>query len=207
MKSRARTWGVGFLLVAATAVVGAAVMRIAGIDWDTLTDGTDDRPPIIVRDGSIIFDGGDVNDPADIKTHWTNWVADGSDMTTDLPTGRHVDRYDVTVTELGGTACSAMSGQTVDIAFSDGTRAHMYVKRKNLIFRREPKITIKTKQTPANIPVVGTTTPARLEYGAPRQGSITEVRVDSASCTLKDQTSDQARNAVRVHVVLYHIPR
>src|SRR5258708_25596596 len=95
--------------VLAVVVVAKLVVPILAIVFDP-TDGSDDRPPIIVSNGSLIFDGGDAADSATIKSHWADWVQDdlSSHWKPDLPTGKNVNRYDVTV-QTTGNSCAPMS--------------------------------------------------------------------------------------------------
>ena len=85
----------------------------AGYFAADIFDGTDDRPPIEVVEGSIDFAHGyPWADQSGAKNVWR----------PDHPTGKHVKQYDVAVTTNGADAgCGPLRGKTITIVYESRT--------------------------------------------------------------------------------------
>ena len=191
--------GIGF---AVGLVVGVGV----GMPIGEALAGDDDRPPIIVRNGSVIFDGGDPK--GDPKT-WKAWKKDilGEQWKPDHDNGRKVREYQVSYSGFSNPpACTTTttSGQEVlvDYTTSGGTvTMKMYIQVK-IGFpgfgKREPKIDSSPNvltMTPGT-----STSPPDLSFGNPNEGYVSKVTVDSQPCNLGAPGSDDERKARKITV-------
>jgi hypothetical protein len=155
---------------------------IAGALWTLTTEADDEeRPPIIVRGGSLIFEGGDANssDPAEQKGK--PWTQVGSDWQPDHPHGIPVTKF--TLALRGGNAqlCPALE-RTRDVAVTykapDGTESTFNITTK-------PRPGSGGKPAPtivgSGLSPSGTSANPQLTFGISGQGEITHVRFSGIS--------------------------
>jgi hypothetical protein len=185
--------------VAAVAFVAVAV-GFVGI----LSSDDDDRPVIVVRNGSTIFDGGDAQDHF---KRWKDWEMDSTDAKEwkpNHPGGAAVKSFSVVVSGFDPASPSncgnILSGEDVVITVSNGQVTeplHVFrrlrVSIKPPFAKHDPVIDAPsamtaTPQTP--------TAPATLTY--PNIGSIASVKVDTTTCTFPSESP--ARDAVRIYI-------
>jgi hypothetical protein len=171
-----------------TILFAAAVCAIASAWLHARMMANNDRPPIIVRGGSIYFQGGDPNGPngTDCCNNWKKDLL--SDEWKPEPDDKHgVTEYSVTVTGVPSTVCSMteVAGEKVLIYFQHGSERNrdfslyrFYVHPKFGFGKREPKLipagrlTVKNSSDPKQ--------PGVLEDDRP--GFISGIRVDGAAC-------------------------
>lgn len=172
--------------VVALAVLAAVV---AGSTWVYARKLLgDDRPPIIVRGGSLTFEGGDPAgaDPNECCNSWKKDLT--SDEWKPVPDDKEgVAEFAVTVTGVDPSVCSMkdVRGESVLIYFQHGTERSrdwspyfVKIERKFGIGKREPKIdppgalTLRIPPDPK--------APGRLEDS--REGFISGVRVGGQAC-------------------------
>lgn len=205
------------LLLIAIVVTVAVVLKVVPLPNSFQraggnNDGSDDRPPIIVRDGSLIIDGGDPADPSPIVDHWANWKQDllSDEWKPDLPSGKHVNSFTVTVTDPSSVkACAPMTGgHTVVIEFRDGNKVVntvlFHIHENSHSHRLEPKVKsdqpLETSALVTGPPPV----PATLMFGQKDTGWISAVKVDTTTCNLTPPATTEARKAVRVRIDPVH---
>ena len=134
------------VLIAAVAIAAVAI----AIDYYVLQgQDDDDRPPVIVRNGSAIFQGGD---PA-VPSKWKDWSKDilGNQWKPDHPKGKPVERFDVTFVNVPAPSTCAtpvLQGTEVQLEYlsatgAEPTKMSVYIKRKFSFpdfGKREPKV-------------------------------------------------------------------
>lgn len=170
------------MVVAVTLVVIAALFAfgLRRLMVHKMFDDDDERPPIIVHSGSLVFESA------------KNWKKDPSGnhrFKPDHPRGHSVGLYSVAVSGSTTAACNGttLTGLEVFIDYqADATAAvkqfHLYRKLTLTTpgtVKREPALDSPEQLT--NLPGTGSA-PARLVYGAGGQGWIANVTVGSASC-------------------------
>lgn len=193
-----RNWNQVLKLLAGAAlaaVLGAGILIAAGDD--------DERPPIIVRNGSLIFDGGEVP-----NTH--TWSKDAFlDEWKPAQHAKGVRSLDVTftaVTSPPACAGTTMSGKEVlieyrvDPAGAPSAVMRVHLRRKHLIFKREPKIDSNGKDLVLREHTSITPTPPMLVYEDGAKGWISKVTVDRAPCEFAPPPDEAARLAFRVRI-------
>jgi hypothetical protein len=171
----------------AAVIAAVVVLAVVGYLYHIL-EGDDDRPPVVVNNGSVIFNGGDPGDPDTVKINWHDWKQDsgGSQWKPDFPGGFNVDHYEVTVTKAG-QVCTSAKGDTVAIAYTvDGGNPPPPAATFTILIssggRREPKVDPGgLTMTPTSL-VTGpngvNTVPAKLTYST--NGYISNVTVSSS---------------------------
>lgn len=189
------------------AVLGAGLLIAHGSDPD------DDRPPIIVHSGSLIFDGGAIEPPQPgeqpvVRTHsWSKDAFLGEWKPSDHWKG--VRSLEVTFRDAASPpacAASTMSGEEVLIDYRvspDGPPSavmRVHLRRKHLIFKREPKIDSNGKRLTLLTHTSITPTPPMLVYEDRAPGWISKVTVDGTACEFARPTSEPARLAFRVRI-------
>jgi len=168
--------------VASALLVGVFVTVLALI-YGIVSKGKDDRPPIIVKGGSIDFGG--CPDLAGKKP----WIKDliGNHWKPNHRAGGDTGAFEVTFV-TGGHECkptslsSSITGNEVAVTYSalDPTTGQSvdtvftFTKvRYFWLFRHEPKL---------NAPVsLSQLDPATLTFGSPQQGAITKLEVDGVN--------------------------
>ncbi len=172
--------------VATVALVLGGALILQRFDFLVdFSDGSEERPPIIVRNNSIDFSNGSTSDSSTIKASWHDWSEDltGTEWKPDHTAGYHVNRFDVTVTDAQN--CSPKSGKTVTITYRNGnvdTPFVLTVKKKfgvPAFNRKEPKLDrggVTLTQTSMT-----STTPATLTFSA--GGYISSLAVGNDTCT------------------------
>jgi hypothetical protein len=170
-------------------VAAAALLLVAAGLYFVFSSGDgssadDDRPPIIVNNGSVYIWGGDnLKDPDSIKDHWKNWIKDskGTKWMPDLPHGKKVDHFEVSVT-TSGQACPSMSGNEIHIEYThtDGQTppppvTFTFTAEPNDKGKMEPKVdtgNVEVSQTDVDRP---NNFPAKLSYD--KNGYISNLTV------------------------------
>ena len=195
--------------IIAAGVATAAILAVAAGLYFTLTSdgGDDDRPPIVVYNGSLILQGGDESDTPVVKSHWRDWRQDltSSHWKPDFSTGANVDHYHVTVTPANRT-CQEMDGGAVAIEYTrtDGgtpspVTVTLDIHPKHGFGKKEPKFDPGGLQmTPTSVisgPSGVPTFPAKLTFEA--TGYISKLTVmsisPSNSCTFGAKDTPRIR--------------
>jgi len=193
-----RNWkhAVNLLGAALLVALGSALLLAKGAEED-------DRAPIIVRNGSLIFDGGEGT-----TTHsWSKDAFLGEWKPNQHAKGVHT--LEVTfaaVTSPSACATSTMKGKDVLIDYrvsptgppSAVMRVHL--RKKHLIGKREPKIDPNGKQMTLVENTGGTPAPPKLVYEDRAPGWISKVTVDGAACEFVQPPNEAARLAFRVKI-------
>lgn len=186
-----------------TVLAGAALLAALGADLLMAWAAGDDRPPIIVRDGSLIFEGGEGS-----TTH--SWSKDA--FLGEWKPSAHwkgVRALEVTFREVpspSACATSTLSGEEVLIDYrvnSDGPPSavmRVHLRRKHLIFKREPKIDSNGKELVLREHTSITPTPPMLVYEDGSPGWISKVTVDGTPCEFVRPPTEPARLAFRVRI-------
>ena len=106
---------------------GILIMAAYALDWW----GLDDRPPIIVKNGSVVIE----NQPFKGKSTGPGWTDDGQDWNSDQQNANDVDKYVVGV--VGGVSgtCEDLEGKNIVIDHS-GSGAPLTFK----VAGKQPKI-------------------------------------------------------------------
>lgn len=195
-------------------LIGAALL-VALASALLLAKGSeeDDRPPIIVHSGSLIFDGG-VIEPAPpgeqprIRTH--SWSKDAIlDEWKPSQHAKGVRALEVTfaaVSSPPACASSTMTGKEVLIEYRvspDGPAPavmRVHLRRKHLIFKREPKIDPNGKELVLREHTSITPTPPMLVYEDHARGWISKVTVGGTPCEFGQPPDEAARLAFRVRI-------
>jgi hypothetical protein len=203
-----RNWNDAVKVLAAAAMLAAmsAALLIAKAGED------DDRPPIIVHNGSLIFDGGVIERTASgeiiNKTH--SWSKD-TFLDEWKPAGhfKGVKSMVVTVADVSSpSACAAttMSGKEVLIEYRTDPAGpptavmRVHLRRKHLIFKREPKIDPNGKDLVLREHTSITPTPPMLVYEDGAKGWISKVTVDRSPCEFARPPDEPKRLAFRVRI-------
>jgi hypothetical protein len=196
----------GSNLAVKVAVGGAILVAAVGIGLVMMQGGNDDRPPIIVRNGSLIFDGGEPTHPE----KWKEWSKDAflGEWKPKHDDGNPVQRFQVTFEGLTSTSsCSSttvLTGEDVRIEYSnptgtETTRIRLRIRKKDVFGKPEPKIA-PGSVTLTSAPASGSTPPT-LTYADNAQGWISKVTVSGTECSFNQPTSEAARTAFRVRIV------
>jgi hypothetical protein len=131
--------------------------------WEIASPRDDERPPIVVNEGSIEF-----------RVETYPWKKDliGRQWKPDQPDGKKVGDFDVKVTGADGS-CPGMVGKQISIEYSEGNAVHtfrVYRQRRNGIGKHEPKL-----DSPVDFVVDSSA--MRLTFGAQNQGRVSKVVV------------------------------
>jgi hypothetical protein len=184
--------------VALIAALGAGFLIAQG-------SGEDDRPPIIVHNGSLIFDGGE---GANSKT-WSKDTFLGEWKP------RHDEAKGVKSLEVKfvapyppapSCAGSTLSGEEVlieyrvDAAGNPAAVMRVHLRKKHLFFKREPKLDTGGKKMTLLEHTSLQPTPPMLVYEDGAQGWISKVTVDGTSCEFAKPADETARKAFRVRI-------
>jgi len=192
-------------IVAALVLAGAwAIQRFDLLD-DPEWDGSEERPPIIVRNGSILFENGDPSDSSTLKSHWHDWA---QDLTTpkwkpDHDDGYHVNSYQVTTTGVIG--CSPLTGREVTINYTltdNSVKAFTFAIQKKFGMkaynRKEPKLNPGNVSLTATPMDVANNVPARLTFA--ESGYISKVFTDTNATGCSFGSTDRPKiTIVGVH--------
>lgn len=168
----------------------------------------EDRPPIIVRDGSVILDGGDSTKAPDTWKDWTPAPTAATHYRPKQPKGAPVNGFLVTVVgaDQGQCPTPSMEGDFITIEFTEenGTKSQLHVMRSrktsNGNGKWEPEAAPPLNQT-FSTPIPQTNSaPGQLVYGQPGTGWVSNVTVDDVSCGFNKPANGTDRNAVRVTI-------
>jgi hypothetical protein len=184
----------------AALALGVAIGGLVGI----LTSDDDDRPVIVVRNGTTIFDDGDSQDQFKRWKDWDMDSNDGKEWKPLHPNGASVKSFSVVMRGYDTTSpadCgNILSTQAVVITISNGQVTETLKVNNRLHLRLSPRL---VKHEPVIIApsamtgVPGTpTAPGTLTY--PNIGSITTVKVNDTTCTFP--AGSPAREAVRLYI-------
>ena len=198
---------------AVNVLTGTAILAVLGTTLLIAKAEGDDRPPIIVHSGSLIFDGGVIERPQPegqtaVRTH--TWAKDAF-LGEWKPAGhfKGVKTLDVTfaaVPSPSACAASTMSGKEVlieyrvDAAGPPSAVMRVHLRRKHLIGKREPKIDPNGKDLTLLEHTSITPTPPMLVYEDRSPGWISKVTVDGAPCEFARPPDEAARLAFRVRI-------
>lgn len=201
---------VGAAALAAVGYVAYVVAVTGGFKLFTdLTNVDDERPPIIVSTGSLVFEGGDQSDSPHVKEHWNNWRQDvlSSHWKPDFTGGPDVDHYEVIV--LSPAGCSTMTGDTVVVEFTrtDGGTPSPVAVTLNL-HKKWPSGPVEPKLDPGDLtmdktdvirgPSGAPTFPSKLTFKA--DGYISRLTVSSTSGTSNPPCTFSQTDKVRIRV-------
>jgi hypothetical protein len=184
----------------AALALGVVLGGLAGI----LSSDDDDRPVIVVRNGTTIFDGGDSQDQFKRWKDWDMDSNDGKEWKPLHPNGASVKSFSVVMRGYDTTSpaeCgNILSTQAVVISVSNGqvtetlrVNNRLHLRLSPRLVKYEPVIIAPSAMTAApRTP----TAPGTLTY--PNIGSISSVNVNNTTCTFP--SASPAREAVRVYV-------
>lgn len=204
-----RNWNHGVTILAGAVVLaalGAGLLVAQGSD-------DEDRPPIIVHNGSLIFDGGE---GSNAKT----WVKDMflGEWKPDQNEAKGVRALAVTfagVSSPSACATSTMSGEEVLIEYRGSPTANtatvmrVHLRRRHLIGKKEPKVDPNGKEMKLLEHTTITPSPPMLVYEdnagmgpGPSAGGgwISKVTVGTNSCAFTQPPDENARKAFRVRI-------
>lgn len=141
-------------------------------------NGDEDRPPIVVKNGSIVFENQLVAQKA--ASHSKDWISDGGSARKwkpDHTAGRWTKGFDVSFSSE--VACAAMQGNPVTIRrrTAAGVVQQFEIKASGG-FRSDPKIKAPVDMDADN------TVPRKTLKTRDAGGAITEVEVGGTTCTI-----------------------
>lgn len=180
----------------------AAVLAALGAGF-LLAQG-DDRPPIIVHSGSLIFDGGEGSNS---KT-WSKdtFLGEWKPRHDEAKGVRALEVTFAAVSSPSACAASTMSGKEVLIEYRSSPAGppsavmRVHLRKKHLIGKREPKIDTSGKAMTLLEHTSITPTPPMLVYEDRSQGWISKVTVDGTPCEFVQPPNEPARLAFRVRI-------
>ncbi len=196
-----RHWNDAVKLLAAAAliaVLGASLLLAKA-------SGEDDRPPIIVHSGSLIFDGGE---GTDFKT----WSKDAflGEWKPSHDEAKGVKSLEVkfVAAPSPAPACagSTMSGEEVlieyrtDPAGTPSAVMRLHLRKKYWFFKREPKLDTDGKRMTLLEHTSLTPTPPMLVYEDGAPGWISKVTVGGTPCEFAKPADETVRKAFRVRI-------
>lgn len=194
-----------------TAYVVLAVGAAVGLYMYAQSDDTEDRPPIIVRDGSAIFEGGDSENPGKGQKDWKS-VGNATDNVWKpvQDNGHNVSGFTVYVAGFDVKNCpqSTLAGNDVQIEYTPGgivaqtpkvfTIQHSPVGGGNN--KNEPELDAPVKLAPGS----SASGFPQLTYSDAPGGWISKVSVTtkkgSLPCGFLQPADSDARNAVRITI-------
>jgi hypothetical protein len=187
----------------AVRVLGCAAV-LAALGAGLLVAQGDDRPPIIVHSGSLIFDGGE-------GPNTRTWSKDAllGEWKPRHDDAKGVRAFEVTFASVyapSACATSTMSGQEVlieyraDPAGPPSAVMRVHLRRKHLFGKREPKIDTNGKRMTLLEHTSITPTPPMLVYEDRAQGWISKVTVDGTACEFVKPPDEAARKAFKVKI-------
>jgi hypothetical protein len=179
------------------AALGAGFLIAQGMD-------DDDRPPIIVHNGSLIFDGGE-------GTNFKTWSKDAilgewKPRHDEAKSARSLRVTFTGVSSPPACATSAMSGEEVLIEYrvsptgNPSAVMRVHLRRKHLIFKKEPKVDPNGKEMTLLEHTSLTPVPPMLVYEDHAKGWISKVTVGSTPCEFAQPADETARLAFRVRI-------
>jgi hypothetical protein len=189
-----------------TTIAAAAAIVVAALGVAAYTLSVDrERPPLVIRNGSVVIDGGDAQDA---RKHWKDWRRDSPETRRWRPVqpgGAPVSRYSVTVTGARCGSGEALTGTDVFVDYtveSSNLTSRVHIGRDLVAgvtdgSAWEPAIEASRAMTI----VPGTPfDPPQLVYN-PGDGWISAVTVGSTACRLARPASEAERRALRIVVV------
>jgi hypothetical protein len=150
---------VALALVGTVVLVGLVLFVLKWVRAD------DDRPPIIVRGGSVVFELQLI--PGETASR--DWVPDGGDWTPDQPNGHVTTTLTVTIDSQDPT-CQSLEGPTVHVLRTPNNTPPLHVAAAG----GKPKVGPMNQLNPDNSGQLKT-----LSYTA---GSLVGIRVGSKDC-------------------------
>jgi hypothetical protein len=186
-----RRIGAGIVVTVVAAAVAIAIAR-------SRSGAQEDWPPIIVRQGSILFESG-------VPGRWKPWRQDAflAEWKPEHAKGAPVTAFEVTFTGVPPPAGCAepLRGRTIWIHYTnDGSndfRFRIHARRQWIVGRGEPKI--DAGSTPLSHHIVPPGTPPAIAYEDVRHGWITKVSVDRTECVFPKPDA-AARTAFRARI-------
>jgi hypothetical protein len=196
-----------FSTVTTITAAAAIVVAVLGLAACTLSEDRA-RPPLVIRNGSVVIDGGD---PQDTHKHWKDWRRDSPETRRWRPVqpgGASVSGFSVTVTGApAGERCgggAALTGTEVFVDYtveSSNLTSPVHIARDRVAGLTdgpwEPAI-----DAPRALAIVPGTPfdPPELVYN-PGDGWISAVTVGSTACRLARPASETERRALRIIVM------
>lgn len=187
----------------------AAVIVVAALGAAAYTLSADrERPPLVIRSGSVVIDGGDA---LDAHKHWKNWKRDSPETRRwrpEQPGGASVSGYAVTVAGApDGASCAggaALTGAEVFVDYtveSSNTTSRLRVGRDRAAGAPDTTALEPVVDAPAPMAIVPGTPfdPPELVYN-PGDGWISGLVVGSTTCRFAKPASDAQRRALRIVV-------
>lgn len=167
------TWGIGGLILGA--VIGFTVAQ-------TLTEPPEDedRPPIIVKNGSLIFESGDVNSNDPEEKPGKPWKQVGSDWQPDHDRGKGAKRLIVAIQGGEQSTCPGLSmtkSVTVTYTSAQGVASNFEISLKP----RRSKGTNAPAIAGNGLSPGGTAENPQLVFDAGGTGVLTRVRFSGGS--------------------------
>jgi hypothetical protein len=206
-----RNWNHAVKLLAGAALIAAlaAGLLIAQGSED------DDRPPIIVHNGSLIFDGGE-------GTNVRPWSKDAflGEWKPDHDEAKGVRTLEVKFEAVPAPApaCAAatLSGREVLIEYRVNpngnplTEMRVHLRRKHLLGKKEPKVDSNGAplnpvqatigSPPVSIPTLVYPDSPSASGGSAAPGWISKVTVDGTACAFAQPPNEAARLAFKVRI-------
>jgi hypothetical protein len=123
--------------------------------------GNEDRPPIIVREGSIVFEHKVINGKQ------LDWDDSQSDWTPKQPNGKRIDFIRATIVKGGSSGCpKTIESRAIEITFSTGSKSETFT-----VFEAGKKPKIRPKGL-----LTRDSSRKKLTHGPTGGGSITRIR-------------------------------
>ena len=197
-------------IAAISAVAGALLVSGLRLAVGLVDSGADDddRPPIVVNNGSIVFDNGD---PDDVFEHWRPWKpdSDGSGRwRSDHDNGKTTNSFFVVIRGVPPATAECAKIQRASEVWIDFTpdgqkplRFHLWrdhIYQPPVTFKYEPVL-----EPPSGITSKSGTAPAATGLQPPMvtfggSGAITLVKIDALECTIPQ--SDDYKKSLRVFI-------
>jgi hypothetical protein len=196
-----RNWNFAVTVLAGAALLaafGAALLIAQGSE-------DDDRPPIIVHNGSLIFDGGE---GANSKT-WSKdtFLGEWKPRHDEAKGVRALEvKFVAPYSPAPACASSTLTGEEVRIEYRvDATGnpsavMRVHLRKKHWFFKKEPKIDTDGKKMTLLEHTSLSPTPPMLVYEDGAPGWISKVTVDGTACEFAKPADETARKAFRVRI-------
>ena len=182
-------------LVYILVIVGIVALAFGLLKF--LSDSEEDRPPIIVRSGSLTIDNGDRSGP---HNQWKKWKQESSNRwKPNHGNGANVTGLAVRVTGGGGSGCVvAFNAERVEVDYSQGTTNPAVVVSYAAVTTGKKEPLIDSSVSMSIMPETSTL-PERLEFN-PGAGFVSQMRAfttgSSGSTTVSTCTFDNTPAAV-----------
>jgi hypothetical protein len=129
----------------------------------------EDRPPILVRDGSLVFESGDPQSHDPTEKTGKAWIDDGEDWQPEHPEGKGTKWFVVEITSTDSSRPSLLMAKKIEIIYEDNSRFVIEAKRRIKGGGRAPTISGPLLQKS------GTQANPQLIYDAMGHGKISKI--------------------------------